>query len=145
MAATSILMIIRNFHRSRLNIQYIKFFINCVTSYLTLQFIAIFHPIDDFFNFRITWACTWTRHGAISSKRRNHGTLNCWKSRLTMKINIQKKWTNINKLIWWRVWYTEYLTSVERSFWLSSILTSPPWDNGDGGFDVQVARIMRGG
>ena len=110
-----------------------------------VQFIATFHPVDDFFDFLITWACTWAKHGAISPKRRNLGTLNCWKSRLTMKINIQKKRTNINKLIWWEVWYTENLASIERSFWLSSMLRSPPWGNDDDDFDVQVVRIMRGG
>ena len=88
MTATSILMISEIFYRSGLDIQYVKLFINCVTDYLTLQLIAIFYPVNVFFNFQITWVGTWARHGAISPKRRNHEILNWWKNAFRLKLHI---------------------------------------------------------
>ena len=46
------LMIIRSFHWSGLDIQYIKPSISCVESYLTLQFIVSYHSVDDFSTFK---------------------------------------------------------------------------------------------
>ena len=73
MAATSIPMISKTFYRSELDNQYTTPLISCVDDFLTLQFLASFHPVDVFSTFDAR-ECTRS-HFTETPKSRDHVTL----------------------------------------------------------------------